>query len=85
LLIHYPAWVERLAGVSLDLILAGHSHGGQVRLPFLGAVLIPGGIGRYDLGLFQTPAGPLFVGAGVGWFYLKARFNCRPEITLIEL
>lgn len=85
LLIHYPSWVERLASVSFNLILAGHSHGGQVRLPFLGAVLVPGGIGTYDLGLFQTPAGPLYVGAGLGWFYLNARFNCRPEITLIEM
>ena len=57
----------------------------QVRLPFLGAVLIPGGVRAYDLGLFQTAAGPLYVGAGVGWFYLNTRFNCRPEITLIEL
>ena len=85
LLIHYPFWVERLAGVSFNLILAGHSHGGQVRLPLFGAVLVPGGVGPYDLGRFQTPAGPLYVGAGVGWFYLNARFNCRPEITLIEL
>ncbi len=85
LLIHYPSWVERLAGVSFDLILAGHSHGGQIRLPFVGAVLVPGGIGRYDLGLFRTPAGPLYVGSGIGWFYCNARFHCRPEITLIEL
>jgi len=85
LLIHYPSWVERLAGVSFGLILAGHSHGGQVRLPWFGAMLVPGGVGSYDLGLFRTPVGPLYVGAGVGWFYLNARFNCRPEITLIEL
>lgn len=85
LLIHYPSWVERLAGVTFHLVLAGHSHGGQVRLPLFGAVLVPGGVGTYDLGLFQTPAGPLYVGAGVGGFYLNARFNCRPEITLIEM
>ena len=85
LLIHYPSWVERLVGVSFSLILAGHSHGGQVRLPLFGAMLVPGGVGSYDLGLFRTPVGPLYVGAGVGWFYLNARFNCRPEITRIEL
>ena len=43
------------------------------------------GVGRYDLGLFQTPSGPLYVGAGVGCFYLNLRFNCRPEITVIEM
>ena len=57
LLIHYPYWVEQLAGLKFDLILAGHSHGGQVRLPFVGAVMVPGGVGQYDLGLFSTPSG----------------------------
>lgn len=85
LLIHYPFWVERLSAVKFDLILAGHSHGGQVRLPFFGAVLVPGGVGRYDLGWFETPAGPLYVGSGIGWFYLNVRFNCRPEITVFEI
>jgi len=85
LLIHYPFWIERLTGVKFDLALAGHSHGGQVRLPFLGAVLVPGGVGRYDLGLFRTPVGPLYVGSGIGWFFLNLRFNCRPEIAVIEI
>jgi uncharacterized protein len=85
LLIHYPFWVERLSGTKFDLILAGHSHGGQVRLPFLGAVLVPGGVGRYDLGLFRTPAGPVYVGSGIGWFYANVRFNCRPEIAVLEI
>ncbi len=45
----------------------------------------PFGVGRYDLGLFRTAAGPLYGGAGLGWFYLNVRFNCRPEITVVEL
>jgi hypothetical protein len=85
LLVHYPFWVDRLGGAAFDLVLAGHSHGGQVRLPFLGAVAVPGGVGAYDLGLFRTPAGPLYVGSGVGWFYANVRFDCRPEVAVLEI
>lgn len=85
LLIHYPYWVERLGGVSFDLILAGHSHGGQVRLPFIGAIVVPGGVGEYELGMFKTPSGPLYVNAGIGYLHLDVRFLCRPEITVFEL
>lgn len=84
-LIHYPAWVENLLPSRFDVVLAGHSHGGQVRLPWVGALVRPAGVDRYDLGRFDTPAGPLYVGAGIGWFYLNVRFCCRPEITLVEV
>lgn len=84
-LIHYPEWIERLSNYQFDLALAGHSHGGQVRIPLYGPLIVPFGVGRYDLGLFRTPSGPLYVGAGLGWFYWNVRFNCRPEITLIEI
>lgn len=84
-LIHYPEWVEKLASHRFDVALAGHSHGGQVRIPFYGPLILPSGVGRYDLGLFQTSSGPLYVSAGLGWFHLNLRFNCRPEITVIEI
>lgn len=69
----------------VDLVLAGHSHGGQVRLPFYGPVFLPFGVEQYDLGLFHTPSGPLYVNPGIGWFPVPIRFNCRPEITLFEV
>jgi len=84
-LMHYPAWIEKLAGKSFDLVLAGHSHGGQVRLPFYGPIMVPFGVGRYDLGLFRTDSGPLYVSSGIGWYPLPIRFNCRPEITVFEV
>jgi uncharacterized protein len=84
-LMHYPAWVENLAAQRYDLILAGHSHGGQVRIPPVGAVILPYAVGRYDLGMFQTPSGPLYVNPGIGWFPVPIRFNCRPEITVFEM
>lgn len=85
LLAHYPSWCEKVAPHQFDLILAGHSHGGQVRVPWYGALVVPFGVGRYELGQFMTPAGPLYVGSGIGFFYLNLRFCCRPEITLIEI
>jgi predicted MPP superfamily phosphohydrolase len=84
-LMHFPAWADKLGNGKFDLILAGHSHGGQVRLPFYGPILVPYAVEKYDLGLFQTPAGPLYVNPGLGWHPVPIRFRCRPEITLIEM
>jgi hypothetical protein len=86
LLIHYPAWANQLGSRKFDLILAGHSHGGQVQIPFYGAPFLPYNVDGYDKGLFQTPAGPLYVNVGIGYIdKYNFRFNCRPEITLFEV
>lgn len=85
LLTHYPAAVDRLGKKKYDLILAGHSHGGQVRLPFYGPLVLPPDVGEYDRGLFRTQSGPLYVNPGLGYWYLQVRFLCRPEITVIRL
>ena len=85
LLMHYPAWVKQLGSGPFDLILAGHSHGGQVRIPFYGPLIVPHMVDEYDLGLFHTPAGPLYVNPGIGWYPVPIRFNCRPEITVFEI
>lgn len=84
LMIHYLAWAKQF-DEKFDLLLAGHSHGGQVRIPFYGAIVTPFAVDEYELGLFQTQAGPLYVNAGIGWFAYPLRFNCRPEITVIEI
>ncbi len=65
LLEHYPDTIERLNHVHFDLILAGHTHGGQVRVPIAGPFLLPFDVGKYDIGLFQTPVGPLYVNPGL--------------------
>ena len=80
-----PSVLERAKREKFDLILAGHSHGGQVRVPFYGPLLLPFGVGRYDMGLFHTASGPLYVNPGLGWFPVPIRFNCRPEITVFEV
>jgi uncharacterized protein len=82
---HYPGMANELKGRRFDLILAGHSHGGQVRLPFVGALILPHGVGPYDFGYYDTPAGPLYVNAGIGTYRIPVRWNCRPEITVVTM
>jgi predicted MPP superfamily phosphohydrolase len=83
-LMHYPIWANDLPYRS-DLLLAGHSHGGQVRVPGFGPLILPEETGGYDLGMFDTPSGPLYVNPGLGTFYLDVRFYCRPELTCFEI
>lgn len=83
-LMHYPIWADRL-GYKSDLLLAGHSHGGQVRIPFYGALVRPHDVGPYELGWYDTPAGRLYVNPGIGCLRFDVRFNCRPEVTLFEI
>lgn len=85
LLAHYPTAVDSYRETRFDLILAGHSHGGQVRLPGYGAIIVPSGVGNYQMGMYETPAGRLYVNPGLGWFYANLRLCCRPEITVFEL
>lgn len=83
LLCHYPKIGDLSLSRPYDLALAGHSHGGQVRIPFIGAPIVPFGVGPYVRGLFkEAPVGPLYVNPGVGTFLIPVRFCCRPEVTL---
>jgi len=85
LLAHCPMTVTLLGDRKVALTIAGHSHGGQVRLPLLPPLWLPRCVGKYIRGLYQTPQGPLYVNVGIGTSILAARFNCRPEIALIEV
>jgi predicted MPP superfamily phosphohydrolase len=70
----------------VDLMLSGHTHGGQVRLPFVGAPGIPSRYGqKYAYGLVRGPAFPVLVSAGVGMSLLPVRFRVDPEIVEITL
>ncbi|MCP4109866.1 MAG: hypothetical protein GY749_30830 [Desulfobacteraceae bacterium] len=84
LLAHYPALADTVRPGQFDLILAGHSHGGQVRFPFIGAIKVPYGVGKYEKGLYKTRAGTLYVNPGVGTSGICIRTFCRPEITVIK-
>lgn len=71
---------------SVDLTLAGHTHGGQVVFPFGKALVVPSKYGtRYACGLCEEDGRKMIVGRGIGTSLLPVRFNCRPEILLIEI
>lgn len=84
LMLHYPLLAERVM-FPFDLMLAGHSHGGQIRIPFYGALLVPYWVGKYQIGMYHVNAGRLYVNPGIGWLATPVRFNCRPEITVFEV
>lgn len=81
LLTHYPDAIERLGENSFDLVLAGHTHGGQINIPFLTTT----NRSKYHKGLYKHKNGTLYVNPGVGTFFINARFLCRPEIRVIAL
>ena len=85
LLSHNPDSVDTDFQTPLSLVLSGHTHGGQVVLPFLGARRLPVENKAYSSGLISTPKTPLFISRGIGWSTLPVRFNCYPEIAVLEL
>ena len=86
---HFPEAAAAALDGGADLALAGDTHGGQVRLPLLGALVRLSRFGSYhDVGLHRLGAGWLYVSRGLGTEGGRAprvRFRCRPEITLIEI
>lgn len=83
-LVHNPDAIKALAVTPAHWILAGHTHGGQVRIPFFGAPRLPIRHRQYDAGLFHVEGKRLYVNRGLGYIR-QVRFNCRPEITLFTL
>jgi predicted MPP superfamily phosphohydrolase len=85
--VHSPDPAPELVALGYDLVLAGHTHGGQVRLPFVGALVTNCSIpNRMARGLFRLGPGHLHVSAGLGTSkYAPFRLFCRPEATLLEL
>jgi uncharacterized protein len=86
LLSHTPDVIRDAARCGVDLMLSGHTHGGQVRFPLLGATVVPSRYGhRYAAGLFQVENTTLFVSRGLGTVRLPLRFLCRPELAILTL
>lgn len=83
-LIHSPIFIEQINGV-FDLVLAGHTHGGQVRIPFIGPFFVPPGSGKYVQGWYEVNKSKLYVSRGLGNSLLDIRFNCLPEISVFEI
>ena len=86
-LLHEPDYIEDLVErkIPVDLQLSGHSHGGQVRLPIGGPLLLPPWGQLYDRGLYQIENAQIYTTRGIGMVGLPVRFNCPPEVTCITL
>jgi predicted MPP superfamily phosphohydrolase len=83
-LVHNPDAIDALHNRPCHWILSGHTHGGQVRLPLLGAPFLPVRHREYDQGLFKVGEQRLYVNRGLGYLR-RVRFNCRPEIAVFQL
>jgi uncharacterized protein len=89
LMCHAPDYADTVVGHPrghiVDAMFSGHSHGGQVRLPFVGPVILPPWGKKYVEGLYRFERLQLYVNRGIGTVGLPLRLNCPPEITLFTL
>ena len=88
-LYHFPDLVEAVADSNVDLYLCGHTHGGQVALPFYGAIVTLSKFGKkYESGLYELDHCLLYVNRGIGLERRpapKVRFFARPEIAVFDI
>ncbi|MEW6428218.1 MAG: metallophosphoesterase [Thermodesulfobacteriota bacterium] len=85
LLAHNPDIVDFLGAERVDAVLAGHTHGGQVALPLIGAPFLPVRNKRFAQGVAQQGRTTVYVSRGIGCTTLPARLNCPPEISVLHL
>lgn len=85
LLVHEPDVLPKAVPHDVDLMLSGHTHGGQIRLPFLPPFVLPPLGRKYPEGLYRLGHTQLYVNRGIGAVRLPFRFNCPPEITEFTL
>lgn len=81
---HSPAFFEK-ASEKCSLSLSGHTHGGQVKIPFWGPLWVPRGSGPYLQGWYQLSNSRMYVSRGLGTSVLPIRFGSRPELSFISL
>lgn len=87
LLSHRPEAFDIYVANDIDLVLSGHTHGGQIRIPFLGGYYAPnqGRWPKYDAGKFTENFTTMIVSRGIGNSIIPIRINNRPEIVIVEL
>ena len=89
LLCHAPDYATRVlqhpAGPAIDLMISGHTHGGQIRLPLIGALVLPPMGRKFIEGWFQLDRMRLYVNRGIGTIGVPFRLDCPPEITVFTL
>ncbi|MGH1283713.1 metallophosphoesterase [Bacillus toyonensis] len=87
LLSHRPEFIKEYTNERLDLVLSGHAHGGQVRLPFIGGLVAPnqGVLPKYTAGLYVEQNTAMVVSRGLGNSIIPQRIFNRPEIVVVQL
>jgi uncharacterized protein len=85
LLVHEPDFADEAAQFPVDLQLSGHSHGGQIWIPGIGAPWLPPMSRKYPRGLYRVGNMTLYTNMGIGTIRAPIRINCPPEVTLITL
>jgi uncharacterized protein len=85
LLAHEPDYADTVARYAVDLQLSGHTHGGQVRVPFVRPLFLPDLAKKYVWGLYQIRDLVLYTNPGLGTVNVPVRLNCPPEITLLTV
>lgn len=84
-LCHEPDIADQLVGSHVNFMVAGHTHGGQIRVPFYSDKFLPSYGVKYVKGLYQVGDMKLYVNSGLGTTKIPARFRAWPEITYITL
>lgn len=85
-LAHNPDTADTQHSARIDLMLSGHTHGGQVVIPFYGPPVLPVNNKTYSSGLKTAPKGfGVFISRGIGWAIYPIRINCYPEIAVLDL
>lgn len=85
-LAHNPDTADSAFKSRVDLMISGHTHGGQVSIPWVGPPVLPVENKNYTCGLKKSLRGEsVFISRGIGWAICPVRFNCYPEIAVLEL
>jgi uncharacterized protein len=85
LLAHEPDFADHAARFPVDLQLSGHSHGGQVRIPGIGPIILPAMARKYHTGLNRVGRLQVFTSHGIGVINPPVRLNCPPKVSLLTL
>ena len=85
LLSHNPDSADTDFKTRIDLMISGHTHGGQVIIPFIGPPILPVKNKLYSSGFIRTDGTNLYISRGLGWAMIPVRFNCLPEISILKL
>ena len=86
-LAHYPDTIDESFRERIDLMLAGHTHGGQIDIPGVPKFWMKNAVRNrdYTAGLYKAGESSLFVSRGIGCYFVPLRFNCPPEIAVLRL